>query len=106
MLPKHVGSVVPCACLRTSSSSELFSESLSDGMPCILCMFPSDRAARLVQLFEICCRQLARMHMQRNDCVASNDAATLKALLRLLSMKAMTVTISSSRKLKLVAICK
>jgi hypothetical protein len=46
-------------------------------------MFLVYRAARFVQLLEVCCWQLARMHMQQSDCLASNDAAKLKALLRL-----------------------
>jgi hypothetical protein len=71
-LLKHVNGDVRCACLRTSSSSELFSESLSDGMPCILCMFLVHRADRVYQQLDICCWQLARMHMQRSDCPASN----------------------------------
>lgn len=41
----HSGAV-PGAAMRTSSSSELFSESLSDGMPSILCMFAWRCAAR------------------------------------------------------------
>lgn len=70
--------------VRTSSSSELFSESLSDGIPSILCMLAAQRAARFVLLVsEVDAGDTASQIPQQNVCVLTLCNALLFSAQRL-----------------------